>query len=139
MNACAGRGAYPIKFNGSIFTVEDPIRGAGDPDYRRWGPGYWFQNTRLIYWPMMASGDCDLMQPFFSMYRDALPLARERTRIYYGHGGAFFGETVYAWGVYANDHYGWKREGKPVDFVVCPQIRRYWQGGLELCAIMLDY
>jgi len=139
MNACAGRGAYPIKFNGSIFTVEDPVRGAGDPDYRRWGPGYWFQNTRLIYWPMMASGDFDLMRAFFNMYRDALPLARERTRIYYGHGGAFFGETVYSWGVYANDHYGWKRDGKPLDYVVCPQIERYWQGGLELSALMLDY
>ena len=23
MNACAGRGAYPIKFNGSIFTVDN--------------------------------------------------------------------------------------------------------------------
>src|SRR2546430_12601628 len=36
MNAAAGRGAQPIKFNGSIFTVGKP----DDPDFRRWGgPG----------------------------------------------------------------------------------------------------
>ena len=37
MTACAGRGNYPIKFNGSIFTV-DP-RFAGGPDFNaRWRP-----------------------------------------------------------------------------------------------------
>ncbi len=52
MNACSGRGRSPIKFNGSIFTVEarpgaDPETPEGDPDWRRWGGNYWFQNTRL--------------------------------------------------------------------------------------------
>jgi len=36
ITACAGRGAYPIKFNGSLFTVP-PADGKGDADYRRWG------------------------------------------------------------------------------------------------------
>ena len=71
-------GAYPIKFNGSIFTVDSPPL---DPDYRRWGGPYWWQNTRLPYWPMLASGDFDLMQPMFRMYRESLPLAAERTRV----------------------------------------------------------
>ena len=43
VTACAGRGNYPIKFNGSIFTV-DPKHVAGGPDYnadwRRWGDCY---------------------------------------------------------------------------------------------------
>ncbi len=47
ITACAGRGTYPIKFNGTLFTVDFE----GDPDYRRWGPEYWLQNTRLMYWP----------------------------------------------------------------------------------------
>ena len=48
INACGGKGAYPIKFNGSIFTVEGFEKGKSrGPDYRRWGPGYWWQNTRL--------------------------------------------------------------------------------------------
>ena len=52
IDACAGRGRYPIKFNGSIFTVPYPGE-PGDADYPRWGPGYWWQNTRLHaeVWP----------------------------------------------------------------------------------------
>ena len=46
INACGGRGAFPIKFNGSIFVVDNKF----DADYRAWGGGYWFQNTRLPYW-----------------------------------------------------------------------------------------
>ena len=61
MNACSGRGGSPIKFNGSIFTVEkkpgaSPETAEGDPDWRNWGGSYWFQNTRLSYWPMLAGG-----------------------------------------------------------------------------------
>ena len=40
------------------------------PDYRRWGPGYWWQNTRLPYLSLCASGDLDLMRPLFHMYAD---------------------------------------------------------------------
>src|SRR5207244_3690387 len=69
MDGCAGRGAYPIKFNGSIFNTGADGDGA---DYRTWGSPYWFQNSRLIYWPMLAAGDFEMMQPFFKMFRDAL-------------------------------------------------------------------
>ena len=61
MNACGGRGAFPIKFNGSIFVVDNKF----DADYRAWGGGYWCQNTRPAYWPCSPSGDFDLMRPFF--------------------------------------------------------------------------
>lgn len=139
MTACAGRGAYPIKFNGSIFTVDPKDKKYPfDADYRSWGGPYWFQNTRLIYWPLLASGDTDLMQPFFRMYRDALPLALARTRVYFGHDGAFLPETIYFWGAYANDNYGWDRTGKPASLVDNRYIRWYWSGALELLAIMID-
>jgi hypothetical protein len=140
VNACGGRGAYPIKFNGSIFTVDAADGGRQyDADYRRWGGCYWFQNTRLPYWAMLHAGDFDLMQPLFRMYREALPLARERTRKYYGHGGAFFPETMYFWGTYNNDNYGWNRQGKPDGLTDNTYIRYYWDGALELTAMMLDY
>ena len=140
LNACAGRGAYPIKFNGSIFTVDAREPGETyDADYRRWGGPYWFQNTRLAYWPMLAAGDFDLMRPLFRMYLDALPLAKARTPLYFGHSGAFFPETMYFWGTYANTNYGWNRAGKPLSYVENTYIRYYWQGGLELIAMMLDY
>ena len=140
ISACAGRGAHPVKFNGSIFTVDarEPNENY-DADYRRWGGPYWFQNTRLIYWPMLASGDFEMMQPLFRTYLDALPLAKERTRLYFGHGGAFFPETMYFWGSYANSNYGWNREGKPISQVDNTFIRWYYSCALELLAIMLDY
>ncbi|MFA6240916.1 MAG: DUF5703 domain-containing protein, partial [Candidatus Hydrogenedentales bacterium] len=98
ITAGAGRGAYPVKFNGSIFTV-DAREGKSqfDADYRRWGGPYWFQNTRLVYWPLMASGDTDMMPPLFRMYAEALPFAEARTQAYFGHEGAFFPETMVFW------------------------------------------
>ena len=140
ISACAGRGAYPIKFNGSIFTVDSVVDGVGlDADYRRWGGPYWFQNTRLIYWPMLASGDFEMMQPFFRMYFDDLILAKRRTKAYFDHDGIFFPETMYFWGAYANSNYGWKRTGRPVSWVENTYIRYYYSGVLELLAMMLDY
>jgi len=76
MNACSGRGGSPIKFNGSIFCVEknpgaSPVTEEGDPDWRNWGGSYWFQNTRLSYWPMLAGGDSEMADPiiaFFDQY-----------------------------------------------------------------------
>lgn len=138
INACGGRGAYPIKFNGSIFVVDNPF----DADYRRWGGGYWFQNTRLIYWSMLDAGDFDLMKPLFAMYMKALPEREFATKTYYGHDGAFFPETMTFWGCYLDQGilgYGTDRTGKPDGLTDNQYIRRYWQGGIELVAMMLDY
>jgi len=137
INACAGRGTFPIKFNGSLFTVDAKAQGY-DADYRRWGGPYWWQNTRLPYWSMIAAGDLDLMEPLFRMYVECLPLARERTRRYYGHAGAFFPETMYFWGTYTNANYGWDREGMADGLTTNGYIRREWQGGIELVEMMLD-
>jgi hypothetical protein len=131
VSACAGRGGSPIKFNGSIFTVDHE----GDPDFRMWGGCYWFQNTRLAYWPMAAAGDFDLMDPFFRVFLDALPLARDRVRLYYGHEGACFPETMYFWGTPCCGDFGWGHAGPETQN---PYIRRYWQGGLELLALLLE-
>lgn len=136
INACGGRGAYPIKFNGSIFTVDTE---KFDPDYRQWGGPYWWQNTRLPYWPMLACGDFDLMRPVCRMYQDTLPLAIERTRVWFGHGGAFFPETMYFWGMHNNENYGWKRAGLHVSQLTNHYIRREYTASPELMAMMLDY
>ena len=141
MNACSGRGGAPIKFNGSIFTVEpkpgdSPTKGNSDPDWRRWGSNYWFQNTRLAYWPMLAAGDFEMMEPWFKMYTDALPLSRARVKTYYGfENAAQFPETMYFWGLPNNADYGWSNKApEPAN----SYISRYWNGSLELIAVMLD-
>jgi len=141
MNACGGRGAQPIKFNGSIFTVEWRDKGElkSDPDYRQWGSAYWWQNTRLPYWPMLASGDYDLMQPLFKMYLDSLPLAEARTRLWFHCDGAVMAETMNFWGMYCNIDYGWKRDGLKTGEMVNPYIRWIWSSGLDLTMMMLDY
>jgi hypothetical protein len=140
VSACAERGRYPIKFNGSLFTV--PEKGhAGDADYRRWGTGYWFQNTRLPYLSMPAAGDFDLMQPFFQTYFDMLPLCKFRTKKYMGHSGAYYPECIYYWGDVFPRAYGWKptyleREDK----LQTSGWHKYeWVGGLEIANMMLEY
>jgi hypothetical protein len=138
--ACAGRGAYAIKFNGSLFTADWKERGTQvNADYRRWGGCYWFQNTRLPYWAMLASGDFEMMRPLFAMYQRALPLSEARTQKYFDHKGAYFPETMYFWGTPAMCDYGWDRSDKPDGFLRNSYIRYYWSGGLELTALMLDY
>ena len=104
VTACAGRGAWPIKFNGSIFVVDNPgwaAHGQSHPmnaDFRAWGGQYWFQNTRPMYWPRLAAGDFDLMLPLFNMYLRMLPGNTAAVKQYYGHGGAYFQETSPFWG-----------------------------------------
>ena len=130
VSLCAGFGRLPIRFNGSIFTV--PYKG--DPDYRRWGSGYWWQNTRLPYYPMFASGDVDSTEPLFRMYFGLLDFNLKRTRRYLGHGGAYFPECIQPWGDHFMDTYGPECEWKDRrDKLQESGYHKYeWVGQLEL-------
>ena len=140
--ACAGRGAYAIKFNGSIFTVDNPVEKTGkdkvtgkdiftpvNADYRAWGGQYWFQNTRPMYWPRLAAGDFDLMLPLLNMFKNMLPSNAKQVRDFYGHDGAYFAETAPFWGGIPNI----KPDSKG------SYTFRYFTPILELSAMMLDY
>ncbi len=140
MQACAGRGIYPIKFNGSIFTVEPSLLGQGDnPDWRRWGDCHWWQNMRIPYHAMLAAGDFDLMHPLFNMFETIRPFAEARARLYHGADGCYFAETMTVWGTYANRDYGWDRTGHEPNDIQCMYWRYAWNQGLELTSLMLDY
>lgn len=130
MVGCSGRGALPLKFNGGMFTF---IKSHG-PDYRSWDGCYWLQNERLIYWPLIKSGDFDLLKPWFKMYVNALPLAEARDELYFHQDGAYFPETMYFWGTWNNGDFG---VGNPTDRVKSMWMRRNWAGGLELLAMAL--
>jgi hypothetical protein len=147
VNACSGRGLYPIKFNGSIFTMQGPEETNFDknnprlmsPDYRRWGGGYWFQNTRLVYWTLLASGDWEMAESWFNLFERIAPLCRVRAQEQLGAEGLFFPETMTLWGAFRNDNYGYERpDDLPHGLPVNKYIRYYWQGGLELSLYMLD-
>ena len=43
------------------------------------------------------------------MYREALPLRMAATKKYYQHDGAFYPETMYFWGNYNEENYGFDR------------------------------
>ncbi len=138
VSACAGRGGAPIKFNGSIFTVdyhkqENNKGGVTNyvmsADARAWGGQYWFQNTRPMYWPMLAAGDFDTMQPLFKMFRAMLPRNEAEVREFYHHEGAYFCETKPFYG--GINKLAPDAPGKYTDF--------YYTPILELSAMMLDY
>ncbi len=140
IDACAGRGNHPIKFNGSIFTV--PAKGtSGGADYRRWGPGYWWQNTRLPYLSMCTSGDYDLMQAFFKMYaEDIYEICKQRTHKYFGFEGAYFPECMYFWGSVFTSTYGWTPYEERADKLQESGWHKWeWIAGPELVFMMLDY
>jgi hypothetical protein len=141
--ACSSRGAYPVKFNGGLFTVGHDLpphtretHANHDPDYRAWGECYWNQNNRLLYWPLLASGDYDLLKPWFAMYLSALPLEADRTWLYYHHHGAFFPETMYFFGLPRMGDFGLNN---PSDVMQSRWQRYHIQGSLEVASQMLDY
>ncbi|MCK5814433.1 MAG: hypothetical protein KAH07_00665, partial [Flavobacteriaceae bacterium] len=140
IDASAGRGNFPIKFNGSLFTV--PTEGTpGGADYRQWGPGYWWQNTRLPYLSMCAAGDYDLIQPLFKMYvDDILELSKFRTKKYFGFDGAYSPECMYFWGSTFTATYGWTPfEERKDPLQESPWHKWEWASGPELVFMMLDY
>ena len=135
VTACAGRGAGVIKFNGSIFVVDNPNwkhDGKLDPqnaDFRAWGGQYWFQNTRAMYWPRLQAGDFDMMLPLFNMYAKILPANTAQVKQFYNHGGAYFAETAPFWG-------GLQFMGPDVK---ANYTGHYFTPILELSMMMLDY
>ncbi len=139
MQACGGRGPYPIKFNGGMFTVEPkPLGKPYNADWRAWGDCHWWQNIRHMYHPMLAAGDFDLMDPLFQTYAAVRPLAEARSRLYHGAEGCYFPETMTLWGTYSNGDYGWNRAGHQPKDVLSPWWQYAWNQGPELVSLMLD-
>ena len=161
VHGMTGRGKYPIKFNGNLFTVGQQNSSYWDsPDYRAYGGLYWHQNTRQSYWAMLGSGDFHLMQPFFKMYMAALPLLKERTKTYWGHGGAIFPETLTVSGLFPSSDVGygcaqrvgeaWPANGssgssvwtglpQPQWFVECSYLRYHYNSAIEVAYAMGEY
>lgn len=149
ITAAGGRGNYPIKFNGSIFTVDpeytesaharpDEFRGF-PPDFRRWGGCYWWQNTRLMYHPLLQSGNFEMVDVLFDFYIRNLPMMRSSAKTFYGAEGALLPETGTIFSTYTNKDYGWERQGAPDSVVLNRYIRYCWNSGIELVDLMCDY
>ena len=155
--ACQSRGKNQTKFNGGLFT--QPLRCTKDniwektvasesngflishEDDRDWGRRYTFQNQRLLYWPMVMSGDYDLMKPFFNYYTNLLPVRKAITNAWFEHEGAYYRENIEPTG--AERDCG--LDGKPLK--VGPGGNKgqgfyhsfYFTSGLEIVAMMIEY
>ncbi len=144
VNAIGGRGELPVKFNGTTLVLDTYQHEIGSvsgksADARLWGGAYWWQNTRLIYYPMLASGDVDLLQPFIKFYLDLLPVAKKMTQKFYRHPGARFVETVHFWGAWRGGDIGWNRTNVQPGIATNPYIKDLIIAGLEMSHFLLDY
>jgi len=143
MLGCNAYGSYPTKFNGGLFTF-DPCyvdtTQSFTPDYRKWGGGTMTaQNQRLVYFPMLKSGDFDMMKPQFAFYMRILKNAELRSRVYWNHNGGCFSEQIENFGLPNPSEYGWKRPSgfdKGVEYNAWLEYE--WDTVLEFCKMILD-
>ena len=136
-------GKYPTKFNGGLFTV-DPVYTKKDhpftPDFRNWGGGTMTQqNQRLVYFPMLKSGDFDMMTSQLDYYVTLQKNAELRSQVYWNHKGAAFTEQLENFGLPNLAEYGWKR---PSDYDSGMQYNAWleyqWDTVFEFCKMMLE-
>jgi len=143
MLGCNAHGEYPTKFNGGLFTVDPSLTDSSmrfTPDFRNWGGGTMTaQNQRLVYWPLLRSGDTDLMRSQFDFYLRSLRTAELRSRVYWGHGGACFTEQLENFGLPNNAEYGWNMPADHDKGVEYNKWLEYeWDTVLEFCLMMLE-
>ena len=143
MLGCNAYGTEPTKFNGGLFTFDSGLAVPSQdytPDYRNWGGGTMTaQNQRLIYWPMLKSGDYDMMPSEFNYYLRMLGNAELRTAVYWGHKGACFTEQMEHYGLPNMSEYGLERpEGFDPGLEYNAWLEYTWDTVLEFCQMMLD-
>jgi Domain of unknown function (DUF5703) len=143
MLGCNAYGQYPTKFNGGLFTYDPSLTDTSlhaTPDFRNWGGGTMTaQNQRLVYFPMIRSGDFELMRPQFDFYLRGLQAAELRTVLYWGHKGACYTEQLENFGLPNNAEYGWDMPAghdKGVEYNAWLEYE--WDTVLEFCLMMLE-
>lgn len=144
MLGCNAYGSEPTKFNGGLFTFDpvfvDPNR-AFTPDFRLWGGGTMTaQNQRLIYFPLIKSGDFDMLTSQFNFYKRMQRNAELRSEVYWGHAGACFTEQIENFGLPNISENEWQPRGPGSDPGVesNPWLEYCWDTAFEFGLMMLD-
>lgn len=143
MLGCNAYGDTPTKFNGSLFTF-DPCYVKGNkhlsPDFRQWGgASMTAQNQRLVYWPMLKTGDWDMMDSQFNYYLRMMHNAELMTESYWGHKGACFTEQIENFGLPVAYSYGMeprtglRTRGKQAN-AYCEYL---WDTVMDFCLMMI--
>lgn len=143
MLGCNAYGKYPTKFNGGLFTVDPVFTNAAldfTPDFRNWGGGTMTaQNQRLVYFPMVKSGDFDMMKSQLDYYLSLQKNAELRSKVYWNHNGASFTEQLENFGLPNPAEYEWKR---PADYDPGMEYNAWleyeWDTVFEFCQMMLQ-
>jgi alpha-L-fucosidase 2 len=154
--ASQSRGRIQAKFNGGLFTqqlkmkrqdkrsrsnmVQQPDSSwLTNEDDRLWGRRFTYQNQRLLYWPLLVSGDYDIMKPFFSYYSGMLEMRKAITKAWFGHDGAYYRENLEPTGAEQDcDNGGRPPKTKPGEKYVGWYHDYYFTSGLETLAMMID-
>lgn len=154
--ASQGRGQVPVKFNGGLFTQQlllsfnDKTKRSGNkdtlsygllshPDDRLWGRRFTFQNQRHLYWPLLGSGDTDLILPFFDYYLNLLPYRKAVTKEWFGHDGMYLRENIEPTGM-ERDCGSTGKPLKPTPGTMATHYHdMYFTSTLELLAMMINY
>ena len=141
MLGCNAYGEWPSKFNGGLFTF-DPVYADSTmtftPDYRKWGGGTMTaQNQRLVYWPMLKSGDTDMMRSQLDTYLRLQSNAEAWTRHHWGHEGACYTEQLENFGLPNPAEYGKHPEGSDYGTERNKWLEYEWDTVLEFCQMAI--
>lgn len=126
MLAANRSGRFPSLFNGGAFLCE------ANPDRRQWGhAGFTAQNQRLVYWPLLKTGDADVMRVALDFYASRLELERAWAKHFWNVDGAVFPEGI--------DVFGMPVRIARSDGHSKPECLRYhYTSGMEFALMMLE-
>lgn len=161
MIACCKDGNFPILYNGFLFNLTPGNQEhlavhtfAGtftsqpqlepdeqfNPDDRSWAIEQLWQNLRLPYYTMLATGDFESLKKMFTYYLRFQKLNEQRASSFYGAKGQHSEEMTLTCGVQSSEIYGTDRTGKHPG-----QSQNLWGGSieispaLELLNLMIEY
>ena len=119
-------GRMPTLFCGGAFLFE------ANPDQRQWGEaGFTAQNQRLVYWPLLKTGDEDLLHVALNFYSMRLPLERAWAKHFWDVTGAVFPEDI--------DVFGMTVRLARKDGTCTPECLQYhWTSCMEFALMMLE-
>jgi hypothetical protein len=125
MLAANANGKFPTFFNGGHFTC------GGKPDGRNWGDcKFMAQNQRLLYWPLLKSGDADILKVGTDFYARAAELQRARIKLKFGIDGVIYDESLNTLGLGCFPY--------PGGFNKHAHLRYHFVSGLEFVFMMLE-
>lgn len=127
MLAVNNKGKFPTLFNGGLFTCL-----SDNPEYRNWDwSEYMAQNQRLVYWPMLRSGDYDLLSVALNFYKERTKVSEVWAKHFWGIEGHLYPEDMGAFGLPA---YPNTKDG----FSVPDCLTYHFTSGMEFALMMLE-